>query len=85
MTPYIQWVDDDQASGEVAEIYSKWKGDNPGREKMPDILKCFSSRPDTLRSLMELTDPLHFADGSLSRQTKEMIATLVSAINQCPY
>ncbi|MDP6443081.1 MAG: carboxymuconolactone decarboxylase family protein [Pirellulaceae bacterium] len=83
--PFINWVEDDQATGPVADIYDAWKQANPQREKMPDILKCFSSRADVLGKVIELSYPLHFQDGSLTRRTKEMIATLVSALNQCPY
>ena len=82
---WIEWVDDEQATGEVAEVYQAWKRANPGREQMPEILKCFSLRPDLLRAVVGFSYPLHFADGFLTRRTKEMIATLVSGLNQCPY
>ena len=83
--PFINWIDDEQAVGEVAEIYSAWKSANPERDRMPDILKCFSLRPDFLRSLIGFTYPLQFSDGHLTRRQKEMIATYVSALNQCLY
>jgi alkylhydroperoxidase/carboxymuconolactone decarboxylase family protein YurZ len=81
----IDWVDDDQAEGTIGEIYAEWKAANPGRPKMPEVLKCFSQRPDILRPFLEYTYGLHFADGHLDRRTKEMIATYVSALNQCVY
>lgn len=83
--PRIQWIDDDNATAEVAEIYSRWKASHPGRDAVPDILKCFSLRPDFLRSVIEFSYSLHFQDGHLSYMTKEMIATLVSGLNRCPY
>ena len=83
--PFIKWVDDEDATGAVGEIYGQWKEANPHRERMPDVLKCFSLRPDLLRSIMEISYPLHFTDGFLTRRMKEMIATLVSGLNQCPY
>jgi hypothetical protein len=83
--PHIRWIDDEEATGEVAEIYAAWKAANPGRSRMPDILKCFSQRPDFLRTLIAGTYPLHFADGHLTRRQKEMIATYVSGLNRCPY
>ena len=85
MTPLIQWIDDDDATGEVAEVYAAWKAANPNRDRMPEILKCFSLRPDFLKAMVDLSYPLHFQDGHLSRRIKEMIATYVSALNQCPY
>ncbi len=81
----IRWVDDDDATGDIAAVYERWKSANPGRQQMPEILKCFSLRPDVLNSVIDLSYPLHFTDGSLSRQTKEMIATFVSGLNGCPY
>lgn len=83
--PHIQWIDDGQATGEVAEIYHEYSQRRPERPGMPGILKCFSQRPDLLRRVIQISDELHFAEGHLTRQMKEMIATLVSALNQCPY
>ena len=82
---WIQWVEDDDAEGLVGEVYRDWKAANPGRNQMPDILKCFSSRPDLLKAMVDISYPLQFSDGFLTRRQKEMIATLVSALNQCPY
>ena len=83
--PHIAWVEEDAAHGDVATIYQAWKAANPQREHIPEILKCFSARPDFLKSIIDISYSLHFADGFLDRRTKEMIATLVSALNQCPY
>ncbi len=83
--PWIKWVDDDEADGEVAEIYAAWKRANPGRERMPEILKALSMRPELLRHMIALTYPVHFQDGHLSRRLKEAIATYVSALNRCEY
>ena len=82
---FIKWVEDDDAEGPVAEAYQLWRQSNPGRTEMPEILKCFSLRPDFLQSVMHFSNQLHFSRGHLSRQTKEMLATYVSALNQCPY
>lgn len=83
--PFIDWIEDEAATGELAEIYRSYMATRPDRARMPGILKCFSQRPDFLRRVIEFSHELHFADGHLTRRTKEMIATLVSALNQCPY
>lgn len=83
--PYIKWYNDEEATGEVAKVYARWKLANPGRDKMPEILKCFSSRPDFLQQVMDFSYGLHFSNGHLNRRTKEMIATYVSGLNRCPY
>jgi hypothetical protein len=85
MTPFIAWYDEQNATGELAEIYRQWLAENPGRAEMPGILKCFSQRPDFLRDVMAMSYRVHFSDGHLTRRIKEMIATYVSALNQCPY
>ena len=52
---------------------------------MPGILKCFATHPPLLRHMMNLSESLIFSDGYLTRRHKEMIATLVSSQNACPY
>jgi alkylhydroperoxidase family enzyme len=84
--PYLRWIEDDEATGEVAEVYRSYQSRAPAREgRMPDILKCFSLRPDLLRSIIDVSGAVHFQDGHLTRRTKEMIATFVSGLNRCPY
>jgi hypothetical protein len=84
-TPFIHWVPDDQTEGEAAAIYREYLKNRPDRQKMPDILKCFSLRPDFLRQVIDFSVSLHFTEGHLTRRIKEMIASHVSALNQCPY
>jgi alkylhydroperoxidase family enzyme len=82
--PRIEWIEEQAAEGVVAEVYQEYM-QAAGREFVPDILKCFSQRPDFLRQVMEFSHTLHFSDGHLDRRTKEQIATLVSGLNRCPY
>lgn len=81
----IRWVRESEAAGEVGDVYAAWFAANPGRPEIPGILKCLSLRPDLLRGIIDLSDRVHFSDGHLTRRLKEMIATLVSALNRCPY
>lgn len=83
--PRIPWIEDEDASGKLDRVYRRWKEANPGRSRMPEILKCFSRNPELLEKIIELSYPLHFAEGQLSRRVKEMIATYVSGLNACPY
>ncbi len=85
MTPFISWVDDDAATGKAAEVYDLWRSKNPGRDRVPDILKCFSLRPDFMEQAITFSYGLQFADGFLTRRQKELIGTYVSALNECPY
>ncbi len=81
----IRWVNEAEATGEIASAYGAWTAANPGRAEIPGILKCLSLRPDLFRGMVDLSDRVHFADGHLTRRLKEMIATYVSALNRCPY
>jgi hypothetical protein len=81
----IRWVEEHEASGDAADAYAEWFAANPGRPKIPGILKCFSLRPDFFRDVTAFSQHVHFSDGHLNRRQKEMIATYVSALNQCPY
>ena len=81
----IRWVEEREATGEVAEVYEAWRAANPGRGEIPGILKCLSLRPELFRGMVEVSGAVHFRDGHLTRRVKEMIATYVSALNRCPY
>jgi len=82
--PRIRWIEEDEATGEAAAVYVEDMTANR-RAFVPEILKCFSHRPDFLRQVIAFSDTLHFCDGHLSRAVKEMIATYVSGLNRCPY
>jgi uncharacterized peroxidase-related enzyme len=80
----IPVVSEADAAGELAEAYRDFR-EHFGRPDVPGILKCFSSSPELLRQVMEMSSTLLFSDGLLGRRHKEMIATYVSALNSCPY
>lgn len=77
-------VEESNASGEVAALYQHFRT-HFGRPDVPGILKCFATHPPLLRHMMDLSEALIFAEGALTRRQKEMIATLVSVENSCPY
>jgi hypothetical protein len=82
---HIRLHSETSATGETAAAYAEWLKANPGRTAVPDILKCFADRPDFFRDVVAFSDRVHFRDGHLSYRVKEMLATLVSALNQCRY
>ena len=79
----IAWVEDDNASGEIADLYRELKRTS-SKGNVPDILRTMSLRPDFLRAI-DQASRLHFTDGALSRAEHEMIASYVSAPNRCHY
>jgi uncharacterized peroxidase-related enzyme len=80
----ITLIEENAATGEVAALYDHFRA-HFGRPDVPGILKCFATHPPLLRHMMDLSEQLIFSDGSLGRRHKEMIATLVSTQNECPY
>jgi uncharacterized peroxidase-related enzyme len=68
----------------VSALYAHFRT-HFGRPDVPGILKCFATHPPLLRQMMDLSEQLIFTDGSLGRRHKEMIATIVSTENECPY
>src|SRR6266849_11110878 len=83
-TPRINWVNEQDATGDLEELYRKWFEHNPGRTEIPHILKCFSQRPDFLRDVMEFSYRVHFSDGHLTRPVHGTTATSTSPLPQCP-
>ena len=79
----IAWVKDEDATGEIAEIYAKLRTTST-RGNVPDILRTMSLRPDFLNAIDQASQ-MHFSDGALSRAEHEMIASYVSALNRCHY
>ncbi len=82
--PFIRWVEEPDATGELAEIYAERMA-SKGRSFVADILKCMSACPDFLKHMIAASDAVHFSDGHLNRRQKEAIATFISGINRCPY
>jgi uncharacterized peroxidase-related enzyme len=83
--PFIEWIDEKDAAGEVARGYAQYFARRPERSRVADIIKCFSHRPEFMQQVMDFSWKLHFCDGHLTERVKEMIATLVSGQNRCPY
>ena len=77
-------VQEDAATGAVARSYAGYR-EHFGRPDVPGILKCFATHPPLLEQMIALASTLLFTEGHLPRRVKEMIATYVSALNNCSY
>lgn len=77
-------VEESTASSEVQALYRQFR-ERFDRTEIPGIVKCFATHPPLLRGMLEIAAAMLFADGDLTRRHKEMIATLLSSQNQCPY
>lgn len=77
-------VQEDAATGAVAKSYAEYR-ERFGRVDVPGILKCFATHPPLLEQMIVLATNLLFTESHLPRRVKELIATYVSALNDCPY
>jgi alkylhydroperoxidase family enzyme len=86
MTPEPAWittVDETEATGKTAEAYEKIANSQTGR--VGHILKVSSLNPRAMVDHRALYRTLMFGPSPLKRYQREMIATVVSAINGCHY
>ena len=80
---WIQTVDEADATGIVKEEYDAAL-ERAGQ--LYNIVRLFSVRPKSMRAFVELYKVvMHDEDSPLSRGQREMIATVVSKVNECHY
>ncbi len=79
---WIKMIEPEEATGELKTEY-----DAAVRRagKVFNILKLQSLNPRTLHSSMEMYLATMFGPCGLTRAEREMLATVVSSINQCFY
>jgi uncharacterized peroxidase-related enzyme len=79
---WIQTIDPDDATGELAEIYGAIAGARGG---VANVHRAQSLNPRAIRAHLELYKAVVFARSSLSRPARERIAVVVSHANRCAY
>ena len=79
---FIKTIDIDQAEGIVKNEYDKGVQQS-GR--VFNILKIMSQSPAALKESMRLYLAIMHGESELSRAQREMIATVVSQVNNCKY
>jgi len=80
--PWIRVIDESEAEGELAQLYEEVR---KTRGKVANILKIHSLLPETLQKHLEFYLALMFRPGGLRREQRELIATVVSSLNDCDY
>ena len=80
--PHLRLIDVDEATGQLQEEYEAAVG---RAGKVFNIVKAMSLRPDVLRRSIELYKGVMLEPCSLSRQQRELLATVVSRANDCFY
>jgi uncharacterized peroxidase-related enzyme len=80
--PHLDLIDPDDASGLVAAEYAA-AVERAG--KIFNIVRSMSLSPESLRASMGLYKAIMFGPSGLTRQERELLATVVSATNECYY
>jgi alkylhydroperoxidase family enzyme len=80
--PHIRLIDVDEATGPLAAEYAAAMG---RAGKVFNIVKSMSLRPRVLKSSMDLYKEIMFGPCGLTRQERELLATVVSRHNDCHY
>jgi uncharacterized peroxidase-related enzyme len=79
---HLRLTDVDEASGTLKQEYDAAVG---RAGKVFNIVKAMSLRPEVLRRSMELYKGIMLGSSGLSRQERELLATVVSRENDCHY
>jgi alkylhydroperoxidase family enzyme len=80
--PYIRLIGEDEADGLLREEYDA-AIERAG--KVFNILKAMSLRPAVLKASIELYREIMFGESGLSRQERELLATVASTEQSCHY
>lgn len=79
---HLDLVDPDDATGPLREEYDAAVA---RAGKVYNIVRSMSLRPGVLKRSMEMYKAVMFGPSSLTRQERELLATVVSATNECHY
>ncbi len=79
---WIKMIPEDQATGKLKLLYDKVSAADGS---VDNILKIHSLNPPSLSGHYELYKILMRGRSGLSRVQREMIAVVVSTVNQCHY
>ncbi len=79
---WIRIIDETEATGELKTLYD---GIIDRRGKLSNIMRIHSLNPPTMQAHMDLYLKVVFGRSTLRRADRELIATVVSAANGCPY
>ena len=80
--PHLDLIDPDDATGVVADEYAA-AVERAG--KIFNIVRSMSLSPESLRASMGLYKAIMYGPSGLTRQERELLATVVSATNECYY
>jgi alkylhydroperoxidase family enzyme len=79
---WIDTINERDANGSLKDQYAKLKD---SRNSVDNILKIHSLNPESLDAHVRLYKTIMYGKSPIRRVNREMIAVLVSSINQCHY
>ncbi len=79
---WIDTINERDANGSLKDQYEKLKDSRSG---VDNILKIHSLNPESLDAHVQLYKTIMYGKSPIRRVNREMIAVLVSSINQCHY
>ncbi len=80
--PWIKQINENDAEGKLKEVYNDL---SQNRGKVSNIMKIHSLDPETMQHHLDMYLSIMFNNTSISREEKELIAVVVSALNNCAY
>ncbi len=82
---WIKIVQEDEATGLVKEIYDRHLVHFERRDRVGEIVKVFSLRPELLRERVRFGNTMTFGGSGLGRFREELIAVSISAAVGCKF
>ncbi len=79
---WIKTTSEQDATGRLREIYDTIR---EGMRIVPNIMQSLSLKPEVLAAVAHVFMTGTFGSSNLSRVQEEMVATVVSSLNQCHY
>jgi len=78
----MSWIElpDPESTPELKRLTKQWRDD--GRA-VPSVIAPLMRWPKAMRAVLQTNNAVTFGGSGLGRRTEELIATSVSAINDC--
>jgi uncharacterized peroxidase-related enzyme len=79
---WIKFIDEAGAKGDLKKLYEEL---SEKRGKVANIMRIQSLNPEAMKAHIDLYLSLMFTESGLTREQRELIGTVVSAVNNCQY
>jgi len=80
--PWIKQINEKDATGKLNEVYDELLS---ARGKISNIMKIHSLDAETMKHHLDLHLSIMFNESNITREEKELIAVVVSSLNNCSY